>query len=81
MDNNRKDETKIRICLFIIGLLIGAIISTSAFVVSVNMLGVNSSGGQQSQMPSGGTPPEMPSNGGGQGEQPPAKPGEGSNES
>lgn len=81
MENNRKDDTKMRILSFIIGVLVGAIISTSAFIISVNVLGANnSSNGQSSQMQGGGTPPEMPSgdNSNSQGGQPPAMPGENS---
>ena len=77
MENNRKDDTKMRILSFIIGVLVGAIISTGVFIISVNVLGANnSSNGQSSQM-QGGTPPEMPS---GENGQPPAKPGESSNQ-
>lgn len=81
MENNHKDDTKMRILSFIIGVLVGAIISTSAFIISVNVLGANnSSNGQSSQMQGGGTPPEMPSgdNSNSQGGQPPAMPGENS---
>lgn len=81
MENNRKDDTKMRILSFIIGVLVGAIISTSAFIISVNVLGANnSSNGQSSQIQGGGTPPEMPSgdNSNSQGGQPPAMPGENS---
>ena len=81
MENNHKDDTKIRIFSLIIGVLVGAIISTSAFIISVNVLGANnSSNGQSSQMQGGGTPPEMPSgdNSNSQGGQPPAMPGENS---
>lgn len=78
MENNHKDDTKMRIISFIIGVLVGAIISTSAFIISVNVLGANNSnGGQSAQMPGSGTPPEMPSGGNGQ---PPAMPGENSNQ-
>ena len=74
MENNRKDDTKMRIFSFIIGVLVGAIISTGAFIISVNVLGANNNNnGQPSQMQGGGTPPEMPS---GENGQPPAKPGE-----
>ena len=74
MENNHKDDTKMRIFSFIIGVLVGAIISSSAFIISVNVLGANkNSNGQSSQMQGGGTPPEMPS---GENGQPPAKPGE-----
>ena len=81
MENNHKDDTKMRILSFIIGVLVGAIISTSAFIISVNVLGANnSSNGQSSQIQGGGTPPEMPSgdNSNSQGGQPPAMPGENS---
>lgn len=78
MENNHKDDTKMRIISFIIGVLVGAIISTGAFIISVNVLGANNSnGGQSAQMSGGGTPPEMPSGGNGQ---PPAIPGENSNQ-
>ena len=58
MENNHKDDIKMRIISFIIGVLVGAIISTSAFIISVNVLGANNSnGGQSAQMPGSGTPP------------------------
>ena len=41
MENNHKDDTKMRIISFIIGVLVGAIISTGAFIISVNVLGAN----------------------------------------
>ncbi len=44
MENNRKDDTKMRIISFIIGVLVGAIVSTGAFIISVNVLGANNSG-------------------------------------
>lgn len=77
MENNRKDDTKMRILSFIIGVLVGAIISTSAFIISVNVLGANNSSNGQSSQTQGGTPPEMPS---GENGQPPAKPGESNNQ-
>ena len=57
-----KDTAKEKIILFVIGVLVGAVISTTAFLVCVNTLGVNNSSNNSSsqQMP-GGTPPEMPS--------------------
>ena len=73
MENNRKDDTKMRIFSFIIGVLVGAIISTSAFIISVNVLGANNSSNSQSSQMQGGTPPEKPS---GENGQPPAMPGE-----
>jgi len=74
----KKDATKEKIILLVIGVLIGAVISTAAFFVYAKALGTgdvaNSSssrqmpggGGTRLEMPSGqnqgGTPPEMPSN-------------------
>ena len=80
MESNKKDTAKEKLIVFVIGTLVGAIISTSAFLICVNTLNANSNNnnGQSSQM-QGGTPPEMPSdeNGpSGQNGQPPAKPGE-----
>lgn len=62
MENERvrKDETKGKIILFVIGVLLGAVIASAAFLICVNTLGVNNSGSSM-QMPGGGTPPEMPS--------------------
>ena len=56
----RKDETRGKVILFAIGVLIGAVIASAAFLICVNMLGVNNSSGSSMQMPGGGTPPEMP---------------------
>ena len=63
MENERvrKDETKGKIILFAIGVLIGAVIASAAFLICVNTLGVNNNSGSSMQMPGGGTPPEMPS--------------------
>ena len=77
MENNHKDDTKMRIISFIVGVLVGAIISTGAFIISVNVLGAKNNNSQSSQMQGGGTPPEMPS---GENGQPPAKPGESNNQ-
>ena len=77
MENSHKDDTKMRIISFIIGVLVGAIISTGAFIISVNVLGAKNNNSQSSQMQGGGTPPEMPS---GENGQPPAKPGENNNQ-
>ena len=59
----KKDTTKEKIVLFVIGVLVGAVIATVAFFVCVKTLGVGSSTSETSsqQMPGGGTPPEMPS--------------------
>ena len=81
-DNNVKKKifTKERVLLFIIGMLTGAVITTAAFFIYVNVAGVNlggSSSEQSMQMP-GGTPPEMPDGEApnGEGGTPPEKPGE-----
>ena len=72
---NRKDAQKEKIILFVIGVLIGAVISTAAFFVYTKTLGTSSSVSDSSsqQMPGGGTPPEMPS-GQNQGGTPPEMP-------
>lgn len=72
---NKKDVTKEKIILFVIGVLVGAVISTAAFFVYTKTLGIDSSSSSM-QMP-GGTPPEMPSgesSQNGQGGTPPEKP-------
>ena len=77
---NRKDAQKEKIILFVIGVLVGAVISTAAFFVYTKTLGTssNTSGSSSQQMPGGGgTPPEMPSGENGsnsQGGTPPEKP-------
>ena len=80
----KKDTSKEKIILFVIGVLVGAVISTAAFFVYVKALGTssNTSGSSSQQMPGGGTPPEMPSgeNGpNGQGGTPPEKPSDENN--
>lgn len=50
-----KDNARDKIILFVIGVLVGAVISAGAFLISVNTLGANRGNGQ---MPAG-TPPEM----------------------
>ena len=56
----RKDPVKGKIILLIIGVLVGAIISTAGFIAYSLTLSNNNSNSSQ-QMPSGGgTPPEMP---------------------
>ena len=59
-EKNRKDETRGKIILFAIGVLIGAVIASAAFLICVNSLGANNNSGTSMQMPGGGTPPEMP---------------------
>lgn len=78
--NHNKDITKEKIILFVIGVLIGAVISTVAFLVSVQTLGINNNNSSSQQMP-GGTPPELPSGKNGQNDQsgtPPEKPSDSS---
>ena len=60
---DKKDATKEKIILFVIGVLVGAVIATVAFFVCVKTLGVGSNVSETSsqQMPGSGTPPEMPS--------------------
>ncbi len=58
-DNSIKKDHKI--IIFIIGVLVGAVISTASFLISVSVLGVNNSNSGQSSEMQGGTPPEMPS--------------------
>lgn len=72
----KKDVTKEKIILFVIGVLIGAVISTAAFFVYTKTLGTGNatSSSSSQQMPGGGgTPPEMPS-GQNQGGTPPEMP-------
>ncbi len=81
---NRKDAQKEKIILFVIGVLVGAVISTAAFFVYTKTLGTssNASGSSSQQMPGGGTPPEMPSGENGsnsQGSTPPEKPSDDNN--
>jgi len=66
-DNGPKQDHKILI--FIIGVLVGAVISTASFLICVNVLGVNKSDSGQSAQMQGGTPPEMPSGSGSQNDQ------------
>ncbi|MBR3322835.1 hypothetical protein IKG13_02135 [Candidatus Saccharibacteria bacterium] len=56
-----KDNSKGKIALFVIGILVGAVISTTAFLICVNVFNVGPNSGQSSQMQQGGTPPEMQS--------------------
>ena len=68
----RKDTTKEKTLLFIIGVLVGAVISTAAFLVYTKTLGTSSNNSSM-QMP-GGTPPERPSGQDDQGGTPPEMP-------
>ena len=61
--NNKENIVRDKIILFVIGVLVGAVISTAAFFVYTKTLVTNGNINNNSshQMPSG-TPPEMPSN-------------------
>ena len=75
MENEKikhKDTAKEKILLFIIGVLVGAVISTAAFFVYTKTLGTSSNNSSM-QMP-GGTPPERPSGQDDQGGTPPEMP-------
>ena len=61
---------KDKIMMFIIGLLVGAVISTGAFYIYTNTAGKCDCSNQNTQM-NGGQPPEIPN---GQNGQPPEKP-------
>ena len=75
-----KDGANQKIILFIIGVLVGAVISTGAFLVYIKVAGVGGSSNSSMQGGPGGTPPEMPSGSSNSNGQPPEMPG-GSNSS
>ena len=64
---------KDKILLFIIGVLVGAVISTGAFYVYTTTNNSNSNNNSQMQMP-GGNPPSMPNGQSGENGQPPEMP-------
>ena len=64
---------KDKIIMFIIGLLVGAVISTGAFYIYSITAGKCDCSSQNTQM-NGGQPPEMPSGQQGENGQPPEKP-------
>ena len=77
MENEKikhKDTAKEKILLFIIGVLVGAVISTAAFFVYTKTLGTSSNTNDSSRQMPGGTPPEMPSGQNNQGGTPPEMP-------
>ncbi|MBQ3352482.1 hypothetical protein IJG91_02395 [Candidatus Saccharibacteria bacterium] len=79
----KKDTAKEKIILFVIGVLVGAVISTTAFFVYTKTLGTgNATSSSSSQQMPGGTPPEMPGGENGsdsQGGTPPEKPSDDNN--
>lgn len=66
-------QMKEKIILFIIGVLVGAVISTGAFYVYTTTANSCNNSNQNTQM-NGGQPPEMPSGQSGQNGQPPEMP-------
>lgn len=74
--SRQKEGTCQKVILFAIGVLVGAVIATSAFLICVKTLGVNNNSESSMQMPGGqgGTPPEMPSGSNGQSGTPPEMP-------
>ena len=71
---------KDKFLVFIIGLLLGAVISTGAFYVYTKTNNTNTSNSTSMGMP-GGTPPSMPNGQNGEQGEPPAKPGEATTDS
>ena len=77
MENEKikhKDTAKEKILLFIIGVLVGAVISTAAFFVYTKTLDTSSNTNDSSRQMPGGTPPEMPSGQNNQSGTPPEMP-------
>ncbi len=70
-DSEKRKSKRNAIIMFVIGVLVGAVVATGAFLIYVNVAGVGSSSGQSMQgpsgtspeMPEGGTPPEMSEDG------------------
>lgn len=80
MDNEirQQNEGNQKIILFVIGVLVGAVIATSAFLICVKTIGSNDNDGSSMQGGPGGQPPEMPSgssSSNGQNGTPPEMPG------
>ena len=72
-DNRQKDYAKEKIILFVIGVLVGAVISTGAFFAYINIAGIGNSSSHSMQKHSG-TPPEKPSGDNEQSDTPPEMP-------
>lgn len=70
---------KDKILLFVIGVLVGAVISTGAFFVYSKATNNANCNNQSMQMP-GGTPPSMSNGQNGENGQPPEKPEENNNQ-
>ena len=76
---NKKDN---KLIIFVIGVLVGAVISTASFLICANTIGTNNNSNNTSSQSQMGTPPEMPSgqnDSNGQMGTPPEKPGENNN--
>ena len=71
----QRDGANQKIILFIIGVLVGAVISTGAFLAYIKIAGVGGSSNSSMQGGPGGTPPEMPSGSSNSNGQPPEMPG------
>ena len=70
----QRDGANQKIILFIIGVLVGAVISTGAFLVYIKVAGVGGSSDSSMQGGPGGTPPEMPGGSSNSNGQPPEMP-------
>ena len=70
---------KDKFLLFVIGVLMGAVISTGAFYVYTKTATTCNNNTQTQQMPGGGQPPEMPNGQSNQNGQPPEMPNDQNN--
>lgn len=60
-ENNKRDNVKEKIILFVIGVLVGAVISTGSFFAYIKLAGLgNNNNGESSMRAPGGTPPSRP---------------------
>ena len=87
IDNSERKEkffTKDKVCFFIVGLLLGAIIASVASLIYINLNSSNNASmgpGNPPSMTDGGTPPEMPEGEMPEGETPPEMPSDDRQES
>ncbi len=68
VNTKKKDIVKEKVFLLLIGILVGAVISTTAFFVYLK-LGFNNNTNSSMQQIPGGTPPQLPGNMNGQSNQ------------
>ena len=73
-NNKKQDGAKAKIILFVIGVLVGSIISTTTFFVYAKMSESNNAANSSQQMPGGEFPREMSGGRNGQGGTPPEMP-------